>query len=126
MFHLLVGKQVYGWQLLAYQVEVERRLHLALVNIQRKVRVQIQRHQQVSLVRQFVPCGTCLTFHNHIALGHSRSKQTLHGGIAPFECRTTSYLVARRQRMIVQKLQYLASPNVLTLGSLQASLHCTR
>ena len=101
---LFVSEKTDGWQLITNQLKVEGCLYLSFVHINYKVCIQIERHQQMSLVRQTITSGTGLTLNHDITMLHTSRNKALQGGIATLEGRPLCYFIARRQRMIVQKL----------------------
>ena len=104
MYILFIDEKPDGWELLAYQLKVERRLYLSLVYILCEISIQIKRHQQMRLIRKSITSGTGLTINNDITILNTSRNETLQGGIATLEGRSLCYFIARRQRMIMQEL----------------------
>ena len=58
----------------------------------------------MSLIRKTITSGTSLTLNNNITILDTSCYETLQGGIATLKGCTLCYFIARRERMIVQKL----------------------
>ena len=56
------------------------------------------------LIGKTITSGTCLTLNDNITMLNTSCNETLQSGIATLEGRALCYFIARRQRMIVQKL----------------------
>ena len=90
--------------MLTNQFKVEGRLYLSLIDILCEIGIQIKRHQQMCLIRKTITSGTSLTLNDNITILNTSRNKTLQGGLTTLEGRTLCYFIARRQRMIVQKL----------------------
>ena len=58
----------------------------------------------MSLVRQTITSSTSLALNDNITMLNTCRNETLQGGITALEGCPLCYIIARRQRMIVQKL----------------------
>jgi hypothetical protein len=56
------------------------------------------------LIRKTITSGTGLAFYLNIPILNTCRQQSFHGGIATIEGSSICYFIARRKRMIVQKL----------------------
>ena len=58
----------------------------------------------MSLVRKTITGGTSLTLNDNITILNTCRNETLQGSITTLESYALCYFIARRKRMIVQKL----------------------
>ena len=65
---LVISKKSDGRKLLTNQSEIEGCLYLTLIHIKGIIGIQIERHQQMCLVRKTIACGTGLALNDNITI----------------------------------------------------------